>query len=186
MAQPRFISVDVETTGPAPGVFSMVSLGATRIGAEGDTFYAELEPITERFDQKALSIAMPNRTHASLYETGEDPAAVMKRFADWVDGFAEKGAFEPIFVAHNAPFDWMFVAWYLWTYVGRNPFGWAAIDTRAMFLGMTMNDWARTRLADIKRRFKIKGPHKHHALDDAIEQGELFALMNEARLGEEG
>jgi len=178
-----FISVDIEATGPAPGPFSMVSIGAWVIG-EQETFYAELKPISERYDEAAMRVAMPGRTHEELYESGEAPEEVMARFAEWVDDQRREHDATPVFVAHNAPFDWMFVAWYLWTYVGRNPFGWAAIDTRALFMGMTGAGWEQTRLSDIKRLYRCKRAHKHHALADAIEQGDLFDRMNQVLEGQ--
>ncbi len=187
MAAPLWISVDIESTGPAPGVFSMVSIGAWAVGkssekgADGETFYAELKPITDRFEEAAMKVAMPGKTHASLHESGEDPQMVMIRFADWVDDLTKRFGGTPTFVAHNAPFDWMFVTWYLWRYVDRNPFGWAAVDTRALFFGMTKAKWARTRLEHIKKRFPGGRMHKHHALEDAIEQGELFERLLAAR-----
>lgn len=177
MPKTRFISVDIESSGPVPGLYSMVSLGAWIVGEEGRTFYAELEPITTNYDEKALSVGMPGRTHSSLYDTGESPRIVMERFASWIEESAEGGKYTPTMVAHNAPFDWMFVAWYLWHYAGRNPFGWAALDTRALFMGLAGNQWEQTRLGDIKERFKTKRSHKHHALKDAIEQGELFQQL---------
>lgn len=181
MRRTKLVSVDIEATGPAPGEFSMVSLGSWVIGEHGRTFYAELKPITEKYDKKAMAVAMPGRTHDSLYETGEDPATVMRRFSDWVEEIREGDRFEPIFLAHNAPFDWMFVAWYMWRFIGRNPFGWSALDMRAYFMALSGNDWQKTRLEDMKKSFKAKRSHKHHALEDAIEQGELFERMLAAR-----
>ncbi|MDF1562987.1 MAG: 3'-5' exonuclease [Deltaproteobacteria bacterium] len=185
MAAPLWISVDIESTGPAPGVFSMISLGAWVVGKdrqqEGTTFYAELEPISEKYQEAALKVAAPGKTHAQLYTDGEDPQMVMIRFVDWVKDQARRYGGSPTFVAHNAPFDWMFVTWYLWRYVEENPFGWAAVDTRALFFGMSDAGWSKTRLEQIKQRFPLDRMHKHHALEDAIEQGELFLKLLEAR-----
>ncbi len=180
MTETKYISVDIEATGPTPGSYSMVSLGAWVIGEPDRTFYAELKPVTDRYEKKALNVAMPGRTHDSLFETGEDPEVVMDRFAGWVDSVREGKKDEVVFVAHNAPFDWMFVAWYLWRFVNRNPFGWAALDMRAYFMALTGNEWKNTRLEDMKKWFEVKRTHKHHALEDAIEQGELFMLMLES------
>ena len=180
---PRFVSVDVEASGPVPGEYSMLSVGAVDLEDRSNTFYAELKPITDRYDEKALAVAMPGRSHASLYETGEDPGEVMRRFAAWVEALAEDGGRRPVLVAHNAPFDWMFVAWYFWHFVGRNPFGWDALDTRALFMGMTGAGWDETRLQHIKKHFPTRGMHHHHALEDALEQGDLFLRMMEVLSG---
>ena len=186
MPKTKLISVDIEATGPVPGQYSMVSVGAWVIGEPGHTFYAELKPVTEQFDKRALAVAMPGRTHASLFQSGEDPGIVMERFTAWVENVREGDRYEPVFLAHNAPFDWMFVAWYMWRFVGRNPFGWSALDMRAYFMALSGNDWQRTRLEDMKKVFKEKRSHKHHALEDAIEQGQLFERMLQERRSDAG
>jgi len=177
MAKSMWFSVDIEASGPAPGVYSMLSVGACVVDHPEETFYAELQPISDKYEEAALKVAMPGKTHASLYRSGEDPQMVMIRFCEWVEAMALRYGGRPTFVAHNAPFDWMFVAWYLWRYVGRNPFGWDAVDTRALFMGHAGVAWEKTRLEHIKASFPVDKMHKHHALYDALEQGELFAKM---------
>lgn len=43
-----FISVDVETAGPIPSEFSMLSLGACVVGRRDEGFYMELKPISDK------------------------------------------------------------------------------------------------------------------------------------------
>ena len=45
-----FISVDVEASGPTPGEFSLLSIGACVVGAASEQFYVELKPITRNHD----------------------------------------------------------------------------------------------------------------------------------------
>jgi hypothetical protein len=45
-AADTFISVDVEASGPIPGEFSMLSLGACLVGQPTTSFYVELKLIT--------------------------------------------------------------------------------------------------------------------------------------------
>ena len=40
-----YISVDVETSGPIPVEFSLLSLGACIVGNTSKTFYAEIKPL---------------------------------------------------------------------------------------------------------------------------------------------
>ena len=74
------------------------------------------------------------------------------------------------------PFDWMFVADYLWRHLGRNPFGISALDLKALYLGRHLDeigDWAATSSDAIRARYPIESPHTHDALDDAREQAEI-------------
>ena len=52
-----FISVDIEASGPIPGEFSMLSLGACIVGASEQSFYVELKPITINYQPEALQVA---------------------------------------------------------------------------------------------------------------------------------
>ena len=40
-----------------------------------------------------------------------------------------------MFVGFNASFDWSFVNWYFHKFVGTNPFGVAALDIKAYYMG---------------------------------------------------
>lgn len=51
-----YISVDIEASGPIPGEFSMLSLGACIVGDTGNTFYAELKPINDNFIKRAVDL----------------------------------------------------------------------------------------------------------------------------------
>jgi len=57
MEQDLYISIDVETAGPIPGEFSMLSLGACVVGDEVLRFYAELHLINSNAIPKALEIS---------------------------------------------------------------------------------------------------------------------------------
>ncbi len=52
-----YFSVDIEASGPMPGEYSMLSLGACRVDALEHTFYAELRPISDRFVPAALEVS---------------------------------------------------------------------------------------------------------------------------------
>ncbi|MGS8295842.1 hypothetical protein ACQ93L_22750, partial [Escherichia coli] len=47
-----FVSVDIETSGPVPGLFSLLSIGACLVHAPDVRFYAELKPDCTGFDRK--------------------------------------------------------------------------------------------------------------------------------------
>src|SRR5205807_5143065 len=92
-----FISVDIETSGPIPGEYSMLSLGACVVGRRDEGFYAELKPISDKAVPDALKVT--GFDLAELGRTGEGPEAVMVKFRDWLAGAC--GGRKPVFVGFN-------------------------------------------------------------------------------------
>ncbi len=45
MIDPGYVSVDVETSGPTPAGYSLLSIGACLVADPGREFYVELQPI---------------------------------------------------------------------------------------------------------------------------------------------
>ena len=62
-----------------------------------------------------------------------------RAFAAWLERVAPSGS-RPVFVALNAPFDWMFVADAAWRHLGRNPFGTSALDIKALYIGRHLDE----------------------------------------------
>jgi ribonuclease T len=104
-----FISVDVETAGPIPGEFSLLSIGACAVFEPSKTFACTVKPINHNFDPKALEVS--GLSLDELAQTGLDPADAMRRFADWLSTLV-RGEEGLVFVGLNAPFDWSFVNYY--------------------------------------------------------------------------
>ena len=95
---------------------------------------------------------------------------------DWLGAQVPSGR-QPIFVAFNAPFDWMFVNDYFHRFLGRNPFGFAALDLKAFYMGLTGVHWSETRMRYVAGRYLGNHPLTHHALCDAQDQAGLFRKM---------
>ena len=189
MSQDRsctYFMVDVEATGPVPGLYSMVSLGATAIvprddGAlvAGETFYAELRPVFAGVDPRA------NAVHGldleRLRDEGLEPRTALERLSAFVAGHTAAGT-EPTFVAHVAVFDWMYVCWY-YAWCGlENPFGYKAIDTKALAMGVLGLPWLETSKDLLVDRLGIapQDPATAHRADaDARHQAELFVRLME-------
>jgi len=117
-----------------------------------------------------------------LAKAGATPQDAMQQFADWVKQVVEPGAL-PVFVAFNAPFDWMFVNTYFHRYLGYNPFGHKALDIKAYFMGLHGVPWLETSHRDILRHYANHSKLTHHALTDALAEADLFqAMLTEAKL----
>jgi DNA polymerase III epsilon subunit-like protein len=166
-----YVSVDAETDGPVPGRYSLLSIGACLVDDPTVAFYAELRPTTSEADPAALEASRLSLEHLS--SEGESPATALPRFAEWAERATRPGT-RPLFVAFNAPFDWMFVAEALHRFAGRNPFGYAALDVKALAMGALGISWPLTTFSALADRFGISASLPHHALEDARLQAELF------------
>jgi DNA polymerase III epsilon subunit-like protein len=165
-----YISVDIEASGPIPGEFSMLSLGACAVGLPSNTFYAELKPINDNFMAKALQVS--GLSLEDLKTKGEEPACAMARFEGWIKDIS--GERRPVFVGFNATFDWMFTHWYFIKFLGRDPFGISGLDIKAYYMGMKNVVWGQTTKKNIRSQFAPTTEHSHNALDDSKEQAEIF------------
>jgi DNA polymerase III epsilon subunit-like protein len=168
-----YISVDVEASGPFPPAYSMLSIGACVVGDRGASFYAELKPISEQVVVKAIKVVGKPLEH--FIKCGREPKVVMAEFEEWVKSIS--GGQTPVFVGFNAAFDWAFVNWYFYTYLGRTPFGIAPLDIKAYFMGLKGVEWEDTRSSRIPEMFKGPAAQTHNALDDARSQAQMFERM---------
>ena len=174
-----FISVDVETAGPTPGRYSLLSIGACLVDAADspaphDGFYIELKPTTAEALPEALAVG--GFSLAGLAETGATPEAAMLAFEQWIDAVVPAGAV-PVFVGFNAGFDWMFVADYFDRFLGRNPFGHTAVDIKSYSMGLSGSSWAGTSLKRLSPRYLDGSKLSHNALGDAQDQARLFRAL---------
>lgn len=175
-----FVSVDVETSGPIPGEFSMLSIGACAVDAPDQTFECTLKPISDRADPEALKFS--GLSLETLARTGLPPAVAMEQFEGWAATLAEEGG-DLVFVGFNAPFDWSFVNYYFHRFLGRNPFGFTAIDVKAYYMGAAGTTWRDTRSSAMSERLRPRLVGDHDALHDAQFQAELFRLARSLRDG---
>lgn len=183
-----YFSADVETDGPIPGPFSMLSFalvpagrydGETfrRVESYDDIFYRELRPISDDFQPEALKVNGLDRDRLS--REGARPEQAMTEAADWVRRLA--GDSRPILVAYPMSFDWTWLYWYFVRFAkGGSPFDHSGcFDLKTAFAvkaGRTVAESGRTRLLP---ELRSERPHSHHALSDAIEQAEIFANLFE-------
>lgn len=169
-----YISVDVETSGPIPGEFSLLSIGACLAHQPETSIYLELQPDGRNADPEAVAVTGLNLEHLKQY--GQSPLEAMTQFESWINsvtGVEQK----VVFVGLNAPFDWSFINFYFHKYLGHNPFGFTALDMKAYFMGLTGSNWSATKSSHMVKVLCPSRRPNHNALDDARFQGELFSLM---------
>ncbi len=184
-----YLSIDIEASGPFPGLFSLVSLGAVPVVRQGDhwgldqdrSFYQELQPFPGA-EELEDATNIHGLTREYLIDHGRPPELVMSDFELYLNQLKKK--YKKIMpAAWPSSFDSPFVGWYFQYYLGENPLGWSAFDIPSF--GMGVFRCSRQALRDQMRRAEISAPPnplKHHALQDAIEQGWILAkLLNYAR-----
>lgn len=171
-----FISVDVETAGPIPGDYSMLSLGACVVGGKDEGFYVEIKPLNDNAVPEALKVS--GFDLAELAKSGDTAEDAMAKLRDWVKKVSR--AAKLVFVGFNAGFDWSFVNWYFIHFLGENPFGFAPLDVKAYYMGLIGCDWEETKSSRIRPEFQPAKPGDHNALTDARAQAEMFEKMRAA------
>jgi hypothetical protein len=181
-----YISADVEADGPVPGPYSMLSFGLCVAGRfdgtnfeaadpEANTFYVELQPISDDFEPDALAVAGLDRDR--LRAEGESPEQAMDRATAWVAEVV--GDHRPVLVGYPLEFDWMFLYWYFRRFAAAgSPFGHSsALDMKTMYTVKAKVVLAKATKRHMPKALLSTRPHTHNALDDAIEQAEMFANL---------
>ncbi|MBL0405304.1 3'-5' exoribonuclease [Microvirga aerilata] len=183
-----YFSADVETDGPIPGPYSILSFAIVYAGSFDGVrfirprtydrvFYKELRPISEKYQPEALKINGLNRDR--LKHEGSSPQTAMQEAAEWIRSNA-RGA-NPVLVAYPLSFDWTWLYWYFVNFTSDgSPFDYSRcydIKTAlAVKARIPISEAGRSRLPP---NLASTYSHTHHALDDAVEQAEIFANVFE-------
>lgn len=184
-----YFSADIETDGPIPGPYSMLSVGLVVAGSfDGTTFhrpardeswYAELKPISAEFEADALAVNRIDRKR--LLTDGQDPVEAMTKLAKWVDATAAGRT--PVLVAYPLSFDWAFLYWYFVRFSTAGcPFNHSrCFDLKTAYAVKARRTVGRSGRNSLPAELRGPLPHTHHALEDAREQAEIFARLFEWR-----
>lgn len=173
-----YVSTDVETDGPIPGPYSMLSLGSAAYTKDKQlvaTYSANLdllEGATGHPKTMAWWQTQPE-AWAACRDSPREPSEVMNEYGAWLDALPGR----PVFVAYPAGFDFTFVYWYLVNFTGRSPFSHSALDIKTFAMALLRTDYRASVKRNMPESWFDDLPHTHVALDDAIAQGALFCNM---------
>lgn len=183
-----YFSADIETDGPIPGPYSLLSFALVYAGRfDGTrferpaswerTFYRELRPISDSFEPEALRVNGLDRER--LKRQGDSPEQAMTDASEWIRSQANGG--EPVLVAYPLSFDWAWLYWYFVRFSKHgSPFEHSrCFDIKTAFAVKAKRQISASGRSQMLPELAAKGGHTHHALDDAKEQAEIFANLFE-------
>jgi hypothetical protein len=183
-----YFSADVETDGPIPGPFSMLSFALVLAGrfdgrkferpeSFDQHFSVELRPISDQYEDEALRVNRIDRER--LCREGQDPEKAMTEAARWVRSIA--GAGRPVVVAYPLSFDWTWLYWYFIRFSTEgSPFNHSGcFDIKTAYAVKAGVPIAEAGRGQLERALRPSRKHTHHALEDAIEQAEIFGNLFE-------
>jgi len=179
----KYISIDVETTGPYPPKYSMISLGACVIGEYDKTFYGELKPLNFNYIPEYTKVALSRieslKDFVCSEERKEDydflalvhmnsfarfQSHMLRDFSDWLIQVGQ--GHELVEVSWPIKFDGSFTNYYFHEFLGENPFGHGGLDIQSFYRG---------KLNDLHAKLSGLMPTlPHHALEDALLQAKVI------------
>ncbi|MDP6932870.1 MAG: 3'-5' exonuclease, partial [Myxococcota bacterium] len=120
-------------------------------------------------------------TEEHLRENGKPGKVAMAELTDWVKSRLKKKE-RALFVGHNAPFDWSFIAWTFAAENLPNPFGYKGLCTKSLATGVLGVHWldsGKEILCDLLGLPAEDLSQKHRADYDAAYQAELLIRLLE-------
>jgi hypothetical protein len=187
------VSVDGEFTGPIPGPYSMISLGAVAYDPAGHEL--------SRFKINIGELPGASRDPATMAWWAEQPEAwklatenpvqareAMERFDRWLASLPGR----PKLMGWPLPVDFMFVYWYYVNFLGKTPpFGYDGIDIKTYAMAQMKTKTLSGKSSGVSRKMvqELLGipaeGFSHDPVDDASQQGRLyFGLRALARVGD--
>ena len=188
MPRATWFCIDIECSGPIPHLYDMISLGAVPVHQEAGgarvsdaKLYVEIRPTAPRVDPGAMAVNGLDIDDLKAF------GLTMEAALDQLDAFVSEhtvAGSKPVFVGHNAPFDWSFVNY---AYVSRdrvNPFGYKALDTKALASGILGLHWFDSNKEELAERLTLPPvvqEQVHRADYDAWYQAHVLARLLDAQ-----
>lgn len=176
-----YFSIDIECNGPVPALYDMVSIGVVVVApdasgrlARSGQLYLEIRPQAPRIDPGAARVHGLDQERLARHGLPRDEA--MRTLDAWVRAQTRPGT-EAVFVGHNAPFDWSFVAWTFHVEGIANPFGYKGLCTKSLCMGVLGLHWLDTNKELLSERLGLPAEdrsQKHRADYDADYQAQIL------------
>jgi DNA polymerase III alpha subunit (gram-positive type) len=173
-----YVATDIETDGPSPGQYSMLSLASVAFRLDKSiiaTFERNLDPLSgARQDPKVMKFWNDNPdAWAACCANPVTPAQAMRDYADWLTNLGGK----PVMVAHPVAFDYTFVHWYLHEFTGGSPLFPAALDIASYAMAVMGTPFCQSHKPHMPKEWTAGTPHTHRAIDDALGHAMVFCSM---------
>jgi len=186
-----YVVCDIEADGPIPGPHSMMSLGAVAVNKEGN-IYGEFEinflPLKNaKPHSKTMEWFNKNAPKALTYckINQVEPQEGMKLFGTWLLTLPKPR----VMAAHPAPLDFMWINWYIQTYLKdeleeppfTKPFfdnkGQGAFDIKSYAAAVLKKDFTNLHRDTYTKDLHDNTKHTHKAIDDAREYAQLLIKL---------
>lgn len=184
-----YFSFDIESDGPVPGLNSMLSLGAAVLAWDTvkhewrctATFSINIEPLPDTHpDKDTTDFWLENPEAFAATKVNQVSAGVaMERFAAWVQTCKQADSRKLVAVGSPAAFDYPFIRYYMLRFIRTDkPFGHSCIDTKSVASTILKIPYTESGKRNYPQSwFCDSFKHTHVAVEDAIEQGFMFARM---------
>ena len=188
-----YFSTDIESDGPYPGAYSMLSFGTAAFNPEGNligTFEANLETLPgakQHPDTMRFWSEQPDAWVACRKDC-KPPKKVMPAYVKWVEDVIKPyqelygRKVKPVTVGFPITFDFAFMNYYMGEFAKYNPFSFSALDIKTMAMVVLGKEFRQCTKRNFPKRWFSEKKHTHIGIDDAIEQGEMFFnILKESR-----
>lgn len=178
-----YVATDIESNGPSPGHHSMLSFGSVAFTSDKtiiSTFTRNLE-LLQGAGEHPQTMAWWRTQQDAWRACRMNPTPPGRAMNDYVTWLRQLGG-RPVFVAHPVAFDYAFISWYLWQFVGNDPFERRALDISSYasaVLGRPVTECKRENMP--KHWFDRDFVHNHQALDDAMGYAKLTCNLLKER-----
>ena len=101
------------------------------------------------------------------------PKLAIRRFYDFLH-ILKRRVGVPVMVAYPASYDSLWIQWYFSRFMNRSPFGRRVIDIKTLAMTVLGNGYSHAAKRNMPIDWFPPERHSHVAVEDAIEQGQLF------------
>lgn len=176
-----WIMLDVEATGPAPGLYSMFWFGAVVVkpGLEHN-FEGRMRPLPGAEyengpeENPGLSLSQVTAEEVSRWP---QPADTIREFVAWLNEM--KRLFKDdrlMLISDNNGYDAMWITYYMARFhEGKNPFGHSSTNLGSLYKGLVKDMFSSFKGLRVT-------PHSHNPVDDAMGNAEALLYMRD-RMG---